>query len=352
MHSLLFLDEHSFDIQETDFVQLRSQAYFNLGRLNGLVSDTTLKKICQTLPMTVIESVKSSNIENINSTILDQLESSIKNRKSYSSEQKITENYRTAMIAGYDYLKENHTFDLGLILVIQKSLMPECSEIRDNEPVVIANTSSGEVLWRPPIGTDVIIEYLNNWFDTLTLDIDPVVMVGVLHSQFEAIHPFVDGNGRVGRILIVLFLIYKGLIDYPCIFISDYILKSRTYYYLALQESQTQGNHSDIIHYIANAISQKAEFTINLILQIQEQKRYFAQKIMTNAAVLYSEKLIDYLFETPFYSISGICEYLGISRNTGSLYLKHLVEFGLIQVKDSRKNKIFYNHTFLSILTI
>lgn len=351
-HSLEFLTPTSFDIADNNIKDLLNKTYFSLGKLDGVLENTNGLELLLT-PTVIMESVKSSNIESINSTILDQLEISIKGRKSLSVEQKLTQNYKDALLAGFDYITHKQKFDLDLILLVQKILLPNHCGIRDMEPVVIANSATGEILHRPPVGTGLLIKYLENWLDFANNfgDIDTLIKTAVLHSQFESIHPFIDGNGRTGRVLIILFLIYKKLLSYPCLFISDYILRTRTYYYLALQDGQKSKNFQSIVEYLTMAILEKSQFSYNLIKRIRELQKYYTAEIKLQLPHIYSNELIEYLFINPFYSISNIQEYLQISRNTASKYLNLLVESGLIEVKDTRKNKLFFNPIFLTLLS-
>lgn len=350
VEELKYLEPKTFEITNPDLDKLLNQTYFLLGKLDGLLANIANPDLLLE-PVVIAEAVKSSNIESIASTILDQLEVSLKGRKALTVEQKLTSNYKDALLAGFEYLKKYQKFDLELILLIYKTLLPEQQGIRDQQPVVIANTATGEILHKPPVGKQVILNYLENWLDFAVNynQIDTLIKVGVLHAQFESIHPFVDGNGRVGRILIILFLIYKEVLGYPGLFISDYILKTRTYYYLALQDAQKDGKFSTIVEYLAQAIFQKTQFNLNLIDQTQSLQTYFDTQVKTLLPEIYSPKLVQYLFINPFYSISSIQSYLGISRNTASKYLHLLVDNSLIQGKLGHKNKIFYNDLFLKL---
>lgn len=341
-----------FEFSDPELEGQLKQAYFHLGNLKGKTLHLLHKELLL-MPLVVIESVKSSNIESISSTILDQLQSEIKNRKFTTPEQKLTENYREALLKGFEYLQNGGDFDLELILLVQKHLIPEQSGIRNNEPIVIANTITGNILWKPPVGKKFLLDYLANWLDFTNNynQIDPLIKIGLLHSQFEAIHPFIDGNGRTGRILIILYLVHKGFLTYPCLFISDYILKTRTNYYIALQDSQIEKNHTTINKYLITAILEKAQYSCNLIDQIIELKTYFDTEISNKIPAIYTPQLIEFLFQNPFYTIHSTCQNLGVTRNTATKYLKLLVKFDLIQSKDSRKNKLYFNPSFIRLLS-
>jgi Fic family protein len=345
---MLTADSFVVDTRQFDL----AQTYFWLGVLKGKIDMLSHPELLL-MPLVVIESVKSSNIESIASTVLDQLQIHLKGRKTVSAEQKLTEHYKDALLAGFEYIVRTKKFDLELILLIQRTILPESTGIRDTEPIVIANTISGEVLWSPPLGKQKILAYLENWCQWATIhpEVEPLVAVGLLHSQFEAIHPFLDGNGRAGRILIILYLVYKKILDYPCLFLSDAILKTRTYYYLALQESQKRKNHVEIIRYILHAIGDKAQHSCHVIDSILALKEWFDTQVQRVLPDMYSATLIEYLVNHPFYTITNLCRELKISRNTGSRYLSLLVERGILQIQPTRKNKLFYNQAFLTLLS-
>ncbi|MEI6728623.1 MAG: Fic family protein [bacterium] len=351
-HDLEFLSPTSFEIVGNQTQALLKQTYFSLGKLDGVLANMDSLELLLA-PTVIIESVKSSNIESINSTILEQLEISIKGMKTLTIEQRLTENYKDALLAGFEYITHKQKFDLDLILLVQQILLPDQYGIRDMEPVVIANTATGQVLHRPPIGKKLLLKYLENWLDFANnfKEIDILVKTAVLHAQFESIHPFVDGNGRTGRVLIILFLIHNKLLSYPCLFISDYILRTRTYYYLALRDVQKHKKFQSIVQYLTKAILEKSQFSYNLIANIKELQKYYHEQIQKKLPQIYSQELLEYLFINPFYSISNIQKHLQISRNTASKYLNLLVKLDFIQARDSHKNKIFFNPAFLKLIS-
>lgn len=347
------LSNSDFKVSNSELENLLKKTYLELGRLNGLL-ELLPKKEMLLSPFLVLESVKSSNIESINSTILEQLQIQAKGRKPISAEQKQTENYRLAILAGYDYLTKTGNFDLDLIKLVQKTLEPNLFGIRDQEKVVIANSVTGKVLWSPPVGKILIIELLEDWLvwvNSSNDGLDDLIKVAVLHSHFEAIHPFVDGNGRTGRILIILYLVFKKYISYPCLFISEYILRTRTYYYLHLQEAQSQNSYQGIIQYLVKGICEKSTYNGNMIIAIAKEKELFSQKLKNELPKIHSPQLVEYLFQTPFYSINSLCLDLNLTRNTASKYLRLLQENSFIDLYEDKKSKLFYNPVLLSILS-
>ena len=346
------MTSENLKIADSELNAILNKAYAEIGKLNGLLILMPNKELLLS-PLLVIESVKSSNIESINSTLLEQLQISAKGRQPFTVEQKQTENYRLAVIKGLEHLQKTGKFELGLVELIQRTLEPELSGIRNNQKVVIANNSTGQVLWEPPMGKDLILKYLKNWIEIINSDDqnDDLIKVAILHSQFEAIHPFVDGNGRTGRILIILFLVFKRYIPYPCIYLSEYILKTRTYYYIYLQESQNKQQHLGICKYIAHGILEKSRHSSNLIISISQLKNDAKVRFKKTLPKIYSDKMLEYLYQTPFYSISSISIDLYISRNTASKYLKLLVENNFIELYEDKKNKLYFNSALLKLLS-
>lgn len=350
-HELKNLSKTDFSLKDEKLNTLLNEAYFEIGRLNGLLEMLPQKDILLS-PLLVMESVKSSNVENINSTVLDQLQIKVKGRKILNSEQKQTENYRLALLAGFDYLNQKNSFDLDLIKLIQKTLEPNLTEIRDTQKVVIANTATSEIIWEPPLGEKNILKLLENWLEIANENsLDDLVKVCILHSQFEAIHPFVDSNGRTGRILITLYLVFKKYLSHPSLYLSDYILQTRTYYYMYLQESQQNQSHLELVKYLLKGISTKAKSGSNLILDISNFKNKIEKNLQKSLPKIYSPKLVEYLCSSPFYSISSICEALLITRNTASKYLNLLTQNNFIQIYENKKTLLFYQTELLKLLS-
>lgn len=201
-------------------------------------------------------------------------------------------------------------------------------------------------------GERVIRDKLANWekFIHNNEDLDPLIILAVAHYQFEAIHPFTDGNGRTGRILNSLLLIEKGLLHLPILYLSRYIIEHKADYYHLLLDVTANNNWKDWVLYILKGIEDTAVWTLNKIESIKalsiETKKYIQQKLPH----LYSSELIELLFEQPYTRILNL-EKAGIAkRQTASKYLKELCDIGVLSEISLGRDKLFIHPKLMSLL--
>lgn len=158
--------------------------------------------------------------------------------------------------------------------------------------------------------------YLND--DALS-DTDPLVKMAVLHFQFESIHPFYDGNGRTGRILNILYLVLKGLLDIPVLYLSRYIIRHKASYYHYLQQVRDTGNWEPWLLYMLDGVEQTAHETILLIGEMRELMQRTKHQLRSYR--FYSQDLLNNLFRHPYTRIEFVQQELGVSRITAAAYL-------------------------------
>ena len=234
---------------------------------------------------------------------------------------------------------------------------PNKKNIRTVPDVKIVNSKTKEIIYTPPEGKDIILGKLKNfenYFNDKTNfdDLDPLVRVAVMHYQFEAIHPFLDGNGRTGRILMVLYLSLVGRLDVPILFISKYILETRDEYYKLLLGVTEKNNWLDFVKYIIKGIDLQAKKTAEQIKEIQnlvdEQKKIAKNE---KSKILDDYKMTEYLFSNPFYTQERLSRCLKVHRNTASRYFKELEKIGLVKKFKYKNENIYYNQRFLDLLS-
>jgi Fic family protein len=197
----------------------------------------------------------------------------------------------------------------------------------------------------------VIRDKLSNWerFIHEPNGIDPLVAMAIAHYQFEAIHPFEDGNGRTGRILNVLMLMSVGLISEPILYLSRYIIEKKDEYYRLLLEVTRDSNWEEWILFMLEGIRTTALSTIEKIDRIQElQDEMLVQvRAVTSGA---NADLLAVLFEQPYCRIANVVQRCGVSRPTATNWLNALVAAGaLIDVRAGRE-RIFINARFFELL--
>ena len=217
----------------------------------------------------------------------------------------------------------------------------------------LGNSSTKEIIYTPPVGETLLREKLANWEHFLheREDIDPLVRMAVAHYQFEAIHPFTDGNGRTGRILNLLYMVEQNLLEVPVLYLSRYILRTRTDYYAGLLSVTAQQTWEDWIIYMLTAVADTANWTTAKIVAIRQLQDGARAYIRINAAKIYSHELVDMLFEQPYCRIQNLTEAGIAKRQTASSYLQQLISLGVLQEIKIGREKLFVHPNFVRLLT-
>jgi Fic family protein len=222
--------------------------------------------------------------------------------------------------------------------------------VRDT-PVYIGNRF--QVVYTPPCCHDVLTEKLNNWlhFSKTNDGIDPLIKMAILHYQFEAIHPFTDGNGRTGRVLNILYLTQTGIIDQPILYLSQYINAFKSDYYRLLRGVTENGEWEAWLVYMLTAVEATAIETLNLINQIYDLLQSTIEKVKIEAADIYSRELVDLLFVQPYCKISFLVDSGVASRNTASKYLNRLVELDILALEKIGNESLYLNKQLYNLLS-
>ena len=338
-----------FEYDKKVFLKLAIKASEELSKLNGLVKLIPNHELL-IAPLLVKESVESSAIENINTTTLKVLQSEALPESAVKWPEKEVLHYHRAMLAWYERLKQEWGIGYNAIISTQSLIEPTKPWVRKIPGTVIAN-GYGEVLYTPPVGEDVIIWLLSNlekWMNEWDDDIDPLIKMPVVHYQFESIHPFYDGNGRTGRILNVLYLIMSGKLDYPVLFLSEYINKQRKEYYRLFTKTRDTGDYSDFIIYMLEWVILQARSTSEKIIAIHT----LMQTIEENMSKLNLDyhKITKILFSKPFLSVSEFSELMGYTRQTATKYIQLLEKNNLVSSMKIGKNKLLYISSFINLL--
>ena len=193
---------------------------------------------------------------------------------------------------------------------------------------------------------------MTNWerFLHASDDLDPLVRMAVGHYQFEAIHPFEDGNGRTGRILNLLFLVEQGLLRRPILYLSGAIIRSKADYYRQLLEVTTAERWEPWILYMLRAVEETARWTTGKITGLRELMRTTAGYVREQEPKIYSRELIDVIFEQPYCRISNVVAAGIARRQTASEYLSRLAAIGVLNGVQSGREKLFINRALLDLL--
>ena len=170
--------------------------------------------------------------------------------------------------------------------------------------------------------------------------------MAVAHYQFEAIHPFIDGNGRTGRILNILYLMNCGLLTLPILYLSRFIIQNKAKYYELLLSVTTQENWQEWVLFMLQAVKNTSEWTIAKIDSIRQLHEHTIEYIKTHADKIYSRELVDVIFEQPYSRISNLVDKGIAKRQAASTYLKKLVEIGILEEMNIGKENYFYTLSY------
>ena len=338
-----------FDYDQKALLKLAIKASEEISRLNGLVRLIPNHEILIS-PLLIKESVESSAIENINTTTLKVLQSHALPAGSAKWAEKEVLHYHRAILRGYERLKMEWGIGYNALLEIQSLIEPAKPGVRKLPWTVIAN-GYREVLYTPPVGEDAIVWLLSNlekWMNQTDDDIDPLIKMPVIHYQFESIHPFYDGNGRTGRILNILYLILTGKLEYPILFLSEYINATRNQYYAHLNHAHETTDYTDITLYLLEGIILQAKKTGDKIIKIHELMKQ--TEIDISLLKLDYAKITSVLFMNPFVTTSEFEKKLWGSRATISRHIAKLEKAGIVSSLKIGKNKLLYVAPFINLL--
>ncbi len=320
-----------------------------------------LKGYCSLLPNTSIllnsiilkEAKTSSEIENIITT-QDELYIALANsRKDIDSNTKEVLNYRSAMWTGYKELEQKGLLSINSIINIQNELEMNNAGIRKLPGTSLVNDRTGEIIYTPPDNEKTILDLLSNLEMYINKEdkTDALIKMALIHYQFESIHPFYDRNGRAGRIINVLYLIQKGLIDNPILYLSEYIIKNKNRYYELLQKVRTDGAWEEWILYMLKAVEQTAKDTlkmISVIVNLINTTTEICRKELPKST--YSKELVELLFIQPYTKIEFLVSAGIAERRTASKYLKQLEGIGVLESFKSWKETVYVNRKLYELL--
>jgi Fic family protein len=297
------------------------------------------------------ESKDSSEVENIITT-KDKLYQALSASKNIDSATKEVMYYREALHEGWKILDNQGFISINDIIEIQRILIKNDAGIRKTPGTKLVNDKTGKIMYSPPDDSEVINRLLKNMTEYLNSDEDNLIKLGILHYQFESIHPFYDGNGRTGRILNILYLLLKNYLEIPILYLSSYIIKNKAEYYRLLREVTKEKKWDEWLLFILKGIENTAKETIVKIISIKNLLDEKIEYIKEKLPKIYSKELVELLFENPYCKVEFLVNGLGIERKTASVYLHKLTEIELLELKKIGRENIFINKELMEILKI
>ncbi len=305
--------------------------------------------LINTLP--ILEARASSEIENIVTTA-DKLFRHLQADGSADPATKEALRYRSALLEGVRALKKRP--------LATRTAEAVCTQIKGTEMAVrkvpgtaLAKGASGDVVYTPPDGEARLRDLLANWERFLHEEdsLDPLVRMAVGHYQFEAIHPFTDGNGRTGRILNSLFLVEQGLLPLPILYLSRYLIRRKADYYRLLLAVTRDGAWEDWLLYMLRGVEETAAWTTGKIGAIRKLAADTAEYVRRTLPKLYSRELVDVIFEQPYCRIANLVDAGIAGRQAASRYLKALAAPGVLREQAFGKEKLFVHPKLMNLLT-
>jgi len=301
--------------------------------------------------LSLLEAQASSEIENIVTTTDDLFRFAQDPTDAASTETKETLRYRSALFAGMEAIKHRPISAVTAVEICTYIHRREM-DVRRLPGTYIGNRRTKEAIYTPPTGEGVIREKLSNWADFIHARgvLDPAIAMAVAHYQFEAIHPFEDGNGRTGRILNVLQLVEAGLLSAPILYLSRFIIQNKDEYYRLLLSVTAEGAWEEWILFILRGLHETAARTLTKIDRIQELQESLRAEIKLHTTAGSNADLLDVLMENPYARIGDVVKRCGVSRPTATAWLNALVGFGALADIKIGRDRLFINARFMQIL--
>lgn len=303
------------------------------------------------------EAKDSSAVENIITTH-DELfrnELNLKAIKSISAKE--VQRYSIALKKGFELVEETKLITNGYILQIHKELEQNNAGYRKLPGTELKKDKTQEIVYTPPQNANDIKKHIENLIDFINddelSDADFLVKMALIHHQFESIHPFYDGNGRVGRIINILYLVAKELLDYPTLYLSRYIIQNKGEYYRLLQHVRETNEWEDWVLFILEAVRTVALQSTQLIKDIKETMLRYKRIIRSKYQKIYSQDLLNNIFKHPYTKIDFLKDDLNVTRQTAAKYLDTIAnDEANIVLKTKIGREKFYINTGLMELFV
>lgn len=297
------------------------------------------------------EAKASSEIENIITTNDDLYQAVVADKKFGNPATKEVISYKEAIWLGFSRLEQRPFITTNLCIELVQCIKQNTAGIRTTPGTTLSNTL-GEVIYTPPSGEQVIREKMANLetFINENDSIDPLIKMAIAHYQFEAIHPFSDGNGRTGRILLLLQLKLEKLLDIPVLFLSEYIIKHKEMYYEGLRSVTENNDWSTFIRYMLDMVETTAIKGLERLESIVQLMDTTGQEIKEKLPKVYSKDLVEVIFKLPYTKRQNLINAdLGTPKTVGN-YLIALEEAGFLKSIKVGKEKLYLNLPLMNIL--
>ena len=340
----------TLNYEDSRLVRPMLKARTELGELKGY-SAALPNPLLLLSPAILRESIASSNIENINTTVEQALQQQLFPEQEQRPADKEVLRYGQAMRWGTEQLP-HLSLSSRLIVGVQQQLLPDWHPGYRQKPNRIVNSLTGQAIYTPPPAGE-IGRLMSNWEQFVHRDdeqVDPLVACAMAHYQFEAIHPFGDGNGRTGRILMVLYLIHHGFLTLPTLYLSGYINRHRNEYYRLLAQVSAAGEWLPFILFMLAGFYQQARETKQTLVESMALLQQYKEAVRQSKRKLPFE-LVDIVFSQPVLTPGQVGKQLGVHYTTATKHLTQLVELDLLEDSFVGKYHFYTNRRLLAVLS-
>ncbi|MBA3860102.1 MAG: addiction module protein [Cyanobacteria bacterium PR.3.49] len=319
-----------------------------------------LKGVCETIPNPLIwvraiglqEARVSSEIENIVTTTDDLYRALADTIESANAVTKEVLRYQEALIAGVRAIESKPLLSTALFCDIASTIKMHDMNVRKSPGTKIVD-GNGRTIYTPPVGEGIIRKKLANLeqFIHESGGYDPLIKLAIVHYQFEAIHPFTDGNGRTGRIINILFLLQQDLLKLPVLYLSHYLIENKNEYYLRLREVTENSQWEEWIMFILDGIEKTANDSRLRISNIRRSMDETLELLRSKIPKLANKDFVELLYTNPYCKIKFVEQHMRVTRQTASSNLKSLEELGILESVKLGRDVYFINSGLLRILS-
>ncbi len=342
------------DLETLAVLREAAKAHRHLAELKGRARSIPNQAIL--INTLVLQEAKaSSEVENIVTTQDELFRASLFWEGAASPAAKEVARYGDALKRGFDHLQASQGLLTNNIIIDMFQVLKRTEEgFRSGPGTALRNETTGAVVYVPPQSHAEIITHMAALEAFINEDeassLDPLVKMALVHHQFESIHPFSDGNGRIGRIINVLYLTRVGLLDIPVLYLSRYVTTHKADYYRLLQHVRDTGEWEPWLLYMLTGVSETAKQALRLIDGMSILMADYKARLRAHPTIRYSQDLLNNLFRHPYTRIEFLQKDLSVTRQTAAKYLDQLAAAGFVEKHQLGRNNYFINTPLIDLL--
>jgi Fic family protein len=341
------------DLETPAVLRALKDAHRHLAELKGRVAGSPNQAIFINT-LSLLEAKASSEVDNIVTTQDELFRASLFFNGPGSPAAQDVARYRDALRCGFERLRQTPGRLTNTTIVEMYRVLKRADVgVRKIPKTALKTEAIGALAGVPRQSTPEVVAHMTALErfinDDSVSDLDPLVKMALIHHQFEAIHPFSDGNGRIGRIVNLLYLTRVGLLDIPILYLSRYVTAHRTDYHCRLQAVRDDGAWEPWLLYILHAVSETSQQTLDLIEGMHVLMADYKQRLRDHPSIRYSHDLLNNLFRHPYTRIEFLQEDLGVTRQTAAKYLDQMAEAGFVEKHQQGRNNYFVNTPLIDL---